>query len=345
MNDISPLVSVAMASHNGEKFLREQLLSILVQDYGNIEVVVVDDASSDASPDLLRQFAASDARVKVWFSKERKGAVATFEEAIRHCRGGFVALSDQDDIFDPEKISTMVRCLRATGTDMVLSDMAVIDSAGRELAPSFNAYQGLSVEAGKPFAKLAYVNFATGCAMMVTRALLDFALPFPRNCLVHDWWLAVCAARSEGNGIALVPVPLTRYRQHGSNVIGAHADSFVAALDRAPDIDWRSGWYAGNSARISGYLERGTWSAENKAVLVSLEAMFARMADDRNAMLFRRLRDLPTRTRHALPHGMVHTLAVILFSLSPKGFDRMVAAARWFLGRMTKPARKPAISA
>ncbi|MFT4918317.1 MAG: glycosyltransferase involved in cell wall biosynthesis, partial [Zhongshania aliphaticivorans] len=103
MMDQLPKISVAMCTYNGERFLAEQLDSILNQTYKNIELVVVDDVSTDGTLRLLDEYAARDGRIRVIRNSENIGFVRNFEKAMGACSGEFIALADQDDIWFPEK--------------------------------------------------------------------------------------------------------------------------------------------------------------------------------------------------------------------------------------------------
>jgi glycosyltransferase involved in cell wall biosynthesis len=318
----APLVSVVMATYNGARFLPLQLDSILGQTYPNLEIIVVDDASQDATRDILADYQRRDSRIRVLHALENRGVVATFEEALGHAAGEFVAFSDQDDIFHPEKIARQVEHLQAnSAADLCLSDLSVIDDEGHFVAESMRRYQHLAVRPGKPFNELLYLNFATGCAMMVRRRLVSLALPFPPDCMVHDWWLSVLSASSRGGGIVLMPEALTYYRQHTSNVIGAREGGLSGAIKRAPTLAYRCDWYQRNVRRLRGYLARDIWDeADRKAIREVMGLLTLMAADDRNGF-FRRLASLGARMRYTLPFGRVYSLGILAFALFPRIVD------------------------
>ena len=103
-----PLVSIAMATYNGGKYIKEQLFSILDSDYENLEIIIVDDASSDNTLAIINNFMTVDNRIKLYTSNENKGALYAFERALTLSTGDFIALSDQDDIWDKNKITCML---------------------------------------------------------------------------------------------------------------------------------------------------------------------------------------------------------------------------------------------
>src|SRR5690554_1467232 len=93
------MISIALASYNGEKYIKEQLDSILNQTIQDFEIVVCDDASTDNTWEILQQYEAKDKRFKIFRNEQNLGFKKNFEKAISHCKGEYIALSDQDDIW------------------------------------------------------------------------------------------------------------------------------------------------------------------------------------------------------------------------------------------------------
>ncbi|HUW69829.1 MAG TPA: glycosyltransferase family 2 protein [bacterium] len=211
----SPLVSVAMATFNGERFLHEQLDTILAQTYTDFEIVVSDDASVDRTASILHEYALKDSRIKVLLNKDRLGYVGNFQRALVSCAGETIFLADQDDIWMNKKIETLLFFL-GSGL-LVHSDAELVDSEGESLAPSFNTLKK-SYCGTDAFGALLNGNFITGCTIAFKKDLLAQAIPFPRN-IPHDYWLALVAATT--GGVRGYPGVLTKYRQHSSNVFGA----------------------------------------------------------------------------------------------------------------------------
>jgi glycosyltransferase involved in cell wall biosynthesis len=313
----SRLASIVLATYNGEQYLRQQIDSILGQTCTDFELIAVDDASSDATLSILEEYAGRDRRVRVCPAQRNLGVVANFERGLRLAQGEFIALSDQDDIFRQDKLENLRESLQAhPACDLAVSDLSLIDETGRELAPSMWQYQKLKPQSGKPFRRLLYSNFATGCAMMFRRRLLEFALPFPPGCIVHDWWLAVVAASARGGGICLVNQPLTAYRQHGSNVIGAKAADrvdakhVIARVRAAPRgeaaFEERIALFDRlHKDRLAGYLQCAFWSVEERRLIEHDRALILDYANDARRNLLARVTRLPARLHHALQTGGV----------------------------------------
>lgn len=219
-------VSVALCTHNGERFLGEQLDSIFRQTMAVDEVIVSDDASRDGTVALVRAAFAEhpDApSLTLLENAEPLGVTRNFEQAIAACSHGLVVLSDQDDRWAADRIEKTVAAFEA-GVLLVHGDARLIDAAGAPLPSSlFDAYgvddRMRELEAsGGAFDIFLKRNLVTGATAAFRRELAVAAAPFPDG-WVHDEWLAIVAA-STGRIVPLAD-RLIEYRQHGGNEIGA----------------------------------------------------------------------------------------------------------------------------
>ncbi len=215
MTQHNPLVSVAVATYNGERYLREQLDSIYAQTFSNLEVVVTDDCSQDKTVEILELYRQKH-RLKYYVNDTNLGYAKNFEKAVSLCSGDYIAFSDQDDIFLPDKIETLVR--EIGGYSLVYSDAALIDEDGREFAPSYMRYVNFPMLTGKPFKELIFTCFIRGFQILFTRELLRAALPMPDR-VTHDDWFTILASKHDG--IKYVDRALVKYRQHDKNVTGS----------------------------------------------------------------------------------------------------------------------------
>ncbi|MDR6904629.1 cellulose synthase/poly-beta-1,6-N-acetylglucosamine synthase-like glycosyltransferase [Agromyces sp. 3263] len=230
--ETAPRVSVALGTHNGVRFLPQQLESILAQTSPVNEIVLSDDASSDNTTALARQVvaahrAATDAstpELVVLDNSTALGVTANFEQALRAASGDLIALCDQDDVWHPDRVERALREFAARpGLDLVAAEARLVDDADEPIGSSL--FETLGVDDGlrrrlasdAAFEELLKRNVLTGATMMVSRSLVERAAPFPAS-WVHDEWLAMVA--SVGGGIAVVAEPLIDYRQHGGNQIG-----------------------------------------------------------------------------------------------------------------------------
>lgn len=206
------LISVAMCTYNGEKYLAEQLDSILNQSYRNLEIIIVDDCSTDNTVKLLTDYAGRDSRICVLQNESNLGFVRNFEKAINACTGNLVALADQDDIWFPDKLR---RLSEEIGDNwLIYSKVAVVDANGVEKNEKFPRVNRIE---GKCALSLIMNNCVTGHACLMRRELIQVAMPFISNMPYHDQWLAIVAA-SRGKLKAGDEV-LSYYRNHGCNVV------------------------------------------------------------------------------------------------------------------------------
>lgn len=225
-----PTISVAMCTYQGGSFLAEQLESIQSQSVLPDEIVICDDASTDATVTILKAYLSSapfDVRIVV--NPTRRGVVRNFEKALSLCTGDYVLFADQDDVWSSHKIEILVRAARETvaGTEgvgspaMFFSDLEVVGSSLERLHPSF--FRSMRFHRKMiAFPPLLIENVVTGCASLVNRRLIEIALPFPNDAAIvggHEWWLALCAAAT--GKLIFVDQPLVQYRQHGANAVGA----------------------------------------------------------------------------------------------------------------------------
>lgn len=215
MTENRALVSIAMATYNGECYLRKQLDSIYAQTYKNIEVIVCDDCSSDSTVAMLEEYKKTQG-LQYFVNVNNRGYLKNFERVLGLCRGGYIALADQDDIWMPNKIERLIGAI--SGYTMVYSDASYIDQKDNIIAKSVRKYASHPVVSGKPFKILAFHSFIIGCTLMLKRELLLTALPFPEGEKFHDRWLSLIACKLDG--VVFLDEQLVLYRKHAGNTIG-----------------------------------------------------------------------------------------------------------------------------
>lgn len=216
-------ITIALTTCNGASFLRAQLDSIFSQTGVRTEVVVCDDASTDDTLTILREY-ASQYPLTYFSNPARLGVVKNFQRAMQLCHGDYVALADQDDVWLPDKLQLSLQALQqaeaeAAGMPVaVVTDLKVVDADLHELHASFWAAQGLFPFESTTVEHLVARNFVTGCTLLMNRRAVDLVLPFPDQVVMHDWWIGLKIKRFG----RLVPVARQTilYRQHGRNEVG-----------------------------------------------------------------------------------------------------------------------------
>lgn len=211
------LVSIAMTTYNGEKYLREQLDSIYNQTYKNIEVIVCDDRSTDKTPEILEEYKQKYG-LQYYINETNLGYVKNFENAVSLCSGEFIALSDQDDIWLPEKIETLVN--EIGDFSLVYSDAGLIDQNGESLGETKieKAQRELGLKPAKSFNEVLRYGLQ-GCASLFKKDIVEKIIPFPQN-ITHDSWIGMVSSKI--NGIKFLDKPLIKYRLHLNNTLGVN---------------------------------------------------------------------------------------------------------------------------
>ncbi len=203
------MISVCIATYNGEKFLKPQLESILSQLGTDDEVIISDDGSRDGTLALIESF--NDPRVHVYKNEGVHGFVGNFNNAFLHVNGDYVFLSDQDDVWMPNKVKTVMKYLE-NGVDLVTHNANLIDSDGQDLGSDY--FSHLHNKTGF-WANLWKTRFL-GCCMCFNRKVLDKCMPMPLGVAGHDYWIGMKALRHFN--VKFVEDILLCYRRHGSNV-------------------------------------------------------------------------------------------------------------------------------
>lgn len=216
-------IDVLMATYNGEKYLKKQIDSILNQTYQNIQLIISDDCSNDETRNILKEYEKKDARIKVYYQEENLGCVKNFEFLLKKVKHDIYMLSDQDDVWTPEKIEKTYQYLQREKADLVFGDLEVVDVALKTMYASFNQYMKLDRKIRKYVNtnKLNYLyNCVTGCTIMARKQCNQKILPLPNQSkyVLHDYWIGLIVSL-EGK-IVYMPEKYIKYRQHGNNEIG-----------------------------------------------------------------------------------------------------------------------------
>lgn len=222
-----PFVEVLLATYNGATYLEEQIRSILGQTGVRVSILARDDGSYDETLHLLHQFQRQvPDRFTVLDNKgERCGAKGNFIRLLEASSAKYVALSDQDDVWLPEKLSLEVRALQEAEQShpgspvLVFTDLIVVRQDLSVMQASFWHMQKIPAGRTGDFGRLLVQNTFTGCTGLMNRELVDLCSPMPDLVFMHDWWILLIAA-CYGKLVPL-PVQTVLYRQHGGNVVGA----------------------------------------------------------------------------------------------------------------------------
>jgi hypothetical protein len=217
----SPTVTAIVAAYNYERYLAGALDSALGQDYPaeRLDVVVVDDGSTDATPEILAEYEARHPGRVRSFRQQNAGYVAATNRALKEARGELIAILDADDVWHPHKTRAQVDLLlERPEVGAVYGDMTLIDGDGRVVADSTFRHYGVTPVRGRALGTLIVENRGTASSVMVRAALRRYYDPIPADVPYADWWLMARAGTA--SCIDYVEEPCSGYRIHGGNLTG-----------------------------------------------------------------------------------------------------------------------------
>lgn len=268
------MVTILMASFNGEKYIGQQIESILGQTETDWKLLIQDDCSQDSTFEIAECFAEKHSgKIEAVRRRENSGsAAANFFSMLPRADGDYVMFSDDDDAWLPDKIritlSAMHGLEKKHGAGMPLlvhTDLCVVDEKLHETSGSMFRLQKLdSRRCG--LNHLLAQNIVTGCTVMMNRALAEPAIAAgtPQHAVMHDWWLALIAASF--GAIGFVAQPTILYRQHGGNSVGAKdAGSFRYHVKRLSQPDEVSRSLDATYAQAEEFLEKFSPTLSNKS--------------------------------------------------------------------------------
>lgn len=230
-------VEIVLATYNGERYLPEQLDSLINQTASSAIIIVSDDGSSDQTLAIIHRYQAQyPGRLRLLPPGPSQGASANFNYLLSASKADYVFLADQDDVWDEDKLALSLAEMKGLETRvgsstpiLVHTDLRVVDYALGLVSPSFFRLQQLDKER-QSLKDLMCQSVVTGCTALVNRALLNKALPVAPGAVMHDWWLSLVAAAF--GQIGFVDRATISYRQHGNNTIGAKSWSVGFIADK-----------------------------------------------------------------------------------------------------------------
>jgi len=201
------MISVCMATYNGESYIKEQIQSILPQLKDGDELIVSDDGSTDNTLEIVFSFESLKIRV---LQGPQNGLIKNFENAINAAKGDYIFLCDQDDIWLENKVNVFKTAFE-NGADLIVSDCRVVDANAKIINESFFSLRNSRLG----FLPNLLRNGFLGCCMAFKAELKPKILPFPKNIPMHDWWIGLVA--SLYGEVVFINQPLILYRRHGNN--------------------------------------------------------------------------------------------------------------------------------
>lgn len=223
-------LAILMATYNGERYLQEQIESLYAQTEKNWTLYVQDDGSTDATLSILEDNRRRHSNIVLLDSGQSGlGAKDNFLTMLKRTDADYYMFCDQDDVWLPQKIEVTLQRVRAIEDKnpkcpvVACTDLYVVNKNLEIIAPSLWKYEGIRPKYLNTFERLAVVNLATGCTMMLNRQAKEHTIYPAPKALMHDAWIIGCISAANGV-IEAIETPLIYYRQHGANCVGAVSD-------------------------------------------------------------------------------------------------------------------------
>lgn len=226
------MISIALASYNGSKYIREQLDSILSQTYQNFELIICDDCSTDNTWQILEEYAQKNSRIKIFKNEKNLGFKKNFEKAISLCSGEYIATSDQDDIWTNNHLTVLLETIKdgmASAGEALLVN-AEGYSMNRYMTKDVSGYE-IDVPTTRKLSHLLFcTNPFSGAVCLFKKEVFEIALPIPNGIDFQDTWFTACALCM--GDLYFNNTVITKHRLHENNESGNQDKSFLARLKR-----------------------------------------------------------------------------------------------------------------
>lgn len=216
-NIMEDRIDILMPTYNGEKYISEQIDSILNQTYQNFRLIISDDTSTDNTCEILKKYSEKDNRIVLYLQPSNLGVVKNIEFLFNKVESKYYMLADQDDYWLPEKVEKSFETLVKNNADLVFGDLEVVDENLNTIYPSFCDYMFLNRKIKKCIDdyRVNYLyNCVTGCTVLAKSDFLEKVLPLPTNSkmVIHDYWIGIIYALS--GKLAYMEEKYIKYRQH-----------------------------------------------------------------------------------------------------------------------------------
>lgn len=237
------MIDILLATYNGEKYLNQQIDSIITQTYKDWQLLIRDDLSTDNTVNIIKNYICKypDKIRLIEDNKGHLGLAQNFGALLELALSEYIMFCDQDDIWLPNKIELTLNTMKAAGQTwpntplLVHTDLKVVDETLMPIAESFWKLHRISPESDCQLKKIIYRNIVTGCTVMINKKAKEISMPFPPEAGIHDWWITLNVAKH--GKIIYVPDKTILYRQHSKNIIGAKKYRKLAAVFSSQTIN------------------------------------------------------------------------------------------------------------
>jgi glycosyltransferase involved in cell wall biosynthesis len=238
-------VYILMATYNGDKFIKEQIESILNQTYQNWKLIIHDDNSKDNTVKIIKEYIYKYPEKIVFIDDKIStgGAKENFTYLLNKIDDNYdyVMFCDQDDVWIENKIElTLNKMIEVEKENIdkpviIHTDLKVVDESLKTISESFFTYQNIKPEWSKDLYISLVQNSVTGCTMMINKKAKEVSLPIGNNAIMHDWWILLKVLQNKGI-VDFINEPIILYRQHSSNDTGAKGFSLFKVLLKISSI-------------------------------------------------------------------------------------------------------------
>lgn len=213
-------IDILLTTYNTKiEYLKQQIESILNQTYTNFNLIISDDCSpNEEVKEILKQYQQKDDRIQLYFQEKNLGCTKSFEFLLNKSTSEYIAFSDHDDIWYPNKIEKSLEILKQKDVSLVYCDAQQIDENGEALQKSYLKYKNMPIVSGKDFILPFSRHIAIGCSQLFTKQVKEKMIPFSEKTFAHDWHSVYIA--SQLKGFCCVNEQLFGYRIHGNNIFG-----------------------------------------------------------------------------------------------------------------------------
>lgn len=237
-----PVVDILMSTYNGEKYIEEQINSLLAQSYTNWQLIIRDDYSTDNTSQIIDIFQKKYPQ-KIFVIKDNLknlGVTQSFFVLMQNSKADYLMFCDQDDVWLPDKIKlTLEEILKLEKNKqlishpaLVFSDLKVVNESLKPITDSFWRIMSINPNNAKQINKIIVRNSVTGCTMMINKPLKNLIEEIPQTALIHDWWITLTACLFAQ--ISYINKPTILYRQHNNNVMGLGKKTKIKQLLSSP---------------------------------------------------------------------------------------------------------------
>ncbi|MCQ2342433.1 MAG: glycosyltransferase family 2 protein [Paludibacteraceae bacterium] len=218
-------IDILLSTYNGERYLAEQIESIIHQSYTDWHLLIRDDGSTDKTTDIIAHYVTLyPQQIEILPGGTNIGIIRSFEELLRTSKAKYCMLSDQDDVWKEDKIEVSIRHLQQIEQQypnegvLCYSDLELVDEQLRPMHTTFWQYNRLKMPLANEWKWTCISNPMPGCSCIMNEKAKAMVVPFPEGIPMHDWWI-ITKVGKEGK-TDYIPQATMLYRQHGNNAYG-----------------------------------------------------------------------------------------------------------------------------